>query len=101
MTIVIYHRRILSVVIALGFIARFWMAISTPVAFDEYQWFRIVDTVDLHPLSFHLPLHGDEHPLVTSIGLLLVRGFSAGIWWAIGLLQLSSERLSFFSFLLV
>ncbi|MEQ1574422.1 MAG: glycosyltransferase family 39 protein [Vicinamibacterales bacterium] len=57
-----YSRRILWVVLLLGLVARVWMAIATPIAFDEYQWFRVVDTVDLRPSSIHVPMHGDEHP---------------------------------------
>jgi hypothetical protein len=53
---------LLALVLLLGLILRGWMAISTPLIYDEYQWIPIIDSVRLNPLGFYLPLHGDQHP---------------------------------------
>lgn len=48
------------VLVAVAF--RLYMAVATPLIFDEYQWINIVDDVNLRPGEIRLPIHGDQHP---------------------------------------
>ncbi len=41
---------------------RLYLAIATPLIYDEYQWTHLVDTVNLNPSEINLPIHGDQHP---------------------------------------
>jgi hypothetical protein len=50
------------VIVGAAFVARAWLAASTPFVHDEYQWKAIADTVAFTPGSTNLPLHGDMHP---------------------------------------
>ena len=52
----------LGLIVAFAFASRLYMAVSSPIVEDEYQWFSIADSVDLRPNHFQLPLHGDQHP---------------------------------------
>jgi hypothetical protein len=53
---------VLALVLVLAFALRGWMAVATPLVYDEYQWIAGVDRVSLDPGRLHLPLHGDQHP---------------------------------------
>jgi 4-amino-4-deoxy-L-arabinose transferase-like glycosyltransferase len=53
---------LLGLIVAFAFVSRLYMAISTPLVYDEYQWIALVDSVDLWPSNLYLPLHGDQHP---------------------------------------
>jgi len=53
---------LLGLIVAVAFTSRLYMAISTPLVYDEYQWIALADSVDLRPSHFNLPLHGDQHP---------------------------------------
>src|SRR3990172_9028569 len=53
---------LLGLIVAVAFTSRLYMAVSTPLVYDEYQWIALADSVALRPSHFHLPLHGDQHP---------------------------------------
>ena len=52
----------LAAIVVLAAVLRLYMAVSTPLIYDEYQWLVIVDDVNLRPGEVRLPIHGDQHP---------------------------------------
>jgi len=51
-----------AAVVVLAAALRLYMAVATPLIFDEYLWIHIVDDVNLRPGEIRLPIHGDQHP---------------------------------------
>ena len=52
----------LAAIVLLALVLRLYMAVATPLIYDEYQWLVIVDDVNLRPGEIRLPIHGDQHP---------------------------------------
>jgi hypothetical protein len=53
---------LLAAIVGLAFASRLYLAVSTPLVYDEYQWMRLADSVSLGLNAINLPLHGDMHP---------------------------------------
>lgn len=49
-------------VVLIAFLLRLGLSTFTLPLFDELNWMRIVDRIQIGAGSMHLPLHGDQHP---------------------------------------
>jgi hypothetical protein len=53
---------LLGLILFFAFASRAYMAVATPLLYDEYQWIALADQVSVDSDRLSLPLHGDQHP---------------------------------------